>query len=51
MACWSRGMILVSGMRGPEFNSRTGPIIYDNDRAKKYDLCLLLQLPRLVVSP
>ena len=25
LACWSSGMILASGARGPGFNSRTGP--------------------------
>ena len=26
VACWSSGMILVSGTRGPEFDSRVGPL-------------------------
>ena len=26
-ACWSRGMILASGARGPGFKSRTGPFL------------------------
>lgn len=25
---WSSGMILALGVRGPEFNSRNGPVIF-----------------------
>ena len=59
LVCWSKGMILPSGVRGPGFNSRTGPGCIFLTHFKllvwmehSLDLSLALLLPfRLFVYP